>query len=265
MNHKTLGAMLLLIIIGNAGAQETAGTKYSYELAEHLLTLSQPSAPEVIDGQVLFTLPSAYRRAGVAFAHENWTTIHRFRKLELPIENVDPFTDNTNTPRQFYHDSGIMFTVYAPPPGVNILEYRLIADGLWIADPLNTESRLDTASGTRNSLVRLDPVPATQPANEAGDGRVRFRYQTEPGDTVYLAGSFNNWDPFMYEMSEETPGNYTLALGLPAGTYHYVFFQRGTFRHDLANPERVYLLDGRTASTIIVLPPAVEALGGGVP
>jgi hypothetical protein len=253
MNHKIPGTLLLLLlIIGNAEAQETALTEYSYELAEHLLTLTRPSAPEVFDGQVIFTLPSAYRRAGVAFAHENWTTIHQFRKLELPIENTAPFTDNANIPREFYHDSGIMFTVYTPPPGTGILEYRLIADGLWFADPLNTESRLDTASGTRNSLVSLDPAPAPRTADEPGDGRVRFRCRAEPGDTVYLAGSFNNWDPFMYEMSEETPGNYTLALGLPAGTYHYLFFQGGAFRHDLANPGRAYLLDGRTASVIVV-------------
>jgi hypothetical protein len=253
MNHKILRTLLLLlIIIGTAEAQETVGTEYSYELAEHLLTLVRPSAPEVFDGQVIFTLPSSYRRAGVAFAHENWAIIHRFRTLELPTEDVAPFTDNTKIPRQFYHDSGIMFTVYAPPPGVDTLEYRLIADGLWIADPLNTESRLDTASGTRNSLVYLDPVPATRTADSADDGRVRFRYRTDPGDAVYLAGNFNNWDPFMYEMAEETPGNYTLALGLPAGTYHYVFFQRGEFRHDRTNSERVYLLDGRTASVLVV-------------
>ncbi|MDR1230850.1 MAG: glycogen-binding domain-containing protein [Spirochaetaceae bacterium] len=253
MNHKILGTLLLLLtIIGNAEAQETVITEYSYELAEHLMTLARPSAPEVFDGQVIFTLPSSYRRAGVAFAHENWTTIHWFRKLELPIENTAPFADDAKIPRQFYHDSGIMFTVYAPPPDADILEYRFIADGLWIADPLNRVSRLDTASGVRNSLVYLDPVPSAQTMDEAGDGRVRFRYRTEPGDAVYLAGNFNNWDPFMYEMSEETPGNYTLALGLPAGTYHYVFFQRGEFRHDLANPERVYLLDGRTASVVVV-------------
>jgi hypothetical protein len=252
MSHKTLGTLiLLLIIIGKAGAQETTETAYSYELAEHLLTLTRPAAPEVFDGQVIFTLPSKYRRAGVAFAHENWTTIHRFRKLELPIEDTAPFADN-RTPRPFYHDSGIMFTVYTPPPGIELLEYRFIADGLWIADPLNRESRLDTASGVQNSLVSLDPVPVTRTGNEASDGRVHFRYRTEPGDTVYLAGSFNNWDPFMYEMDEETPGNYSLALGLPSGTHHYVFFRQGEFRHDLTNPERVYLVDGRTASVMVV-------------
>jgi hypothetical protein len=253
MSHKPLGTLiLLLIIVGNAQAQDTAGTGYSHELSERLLTLTKPSAPEVFDGQVIFTLSSVYRRAGVAFAHENWAKIHRFRKLELPLDDVAPFAEDSKIPRQFYHDSGIMFTVYSPPPDVAVLEYRLIADGLWIADPLNTESRLDTASGARNSLVYLDPVPVTRVTGKEDDGRVRFNYHSEPGDTVYLAGSFNNWDPFMYEMNEETPGNYTLALGLPAGTYHYVFFQRGEFHHDLSNPEKVYLLNGRIASVLAV-------------
>jgi hypothetical protein len=219
------------------------------------LTLTRPAAPVIIDGQVVFTLPSTYRRAGVAFAHENWTKIHWFRKLRLPIDDVAPFVEKSNVPRQFYHDSGIMFTVYTPPSDVAVLEYRLIADGLWIADPLNSESRLDTSSGARNSLVYLDPVSA-QKAAEAktaeNDGRILFRYNAEPGSAVYLAGSFNNWDPFMYEMREETPGAYTLALGLPPGTYQYVFFDRGAFHPDLSNPERVYLLDGSAASVLKV-------------
>jgi hypothetical protein len=251
MTHKLFRTLiLLLIIIDNGEAQSIAGTEYTYELSEHLLTLTQPSAPEVFDGQVIFTLPSAYRRAGVAFAHENWTKIHWFRKLELPIDDVPPLVEGSNIPRQFYHDSGIMFTVYTPPPGIERLEYRLIADGLWIADPLNRDIRFDTSSGVQNSLVYLDPVPS--PNKEYDDGRVRFHFRTVPGTSVYLTGSFNNWDPFMYEMSEDAPGVYTLALGLPAGTYHYVFFQRGEFSHDLTNPEQIYLLDGRTASVLVV-------------
>jgi hypothetical protein len=248
MSHKTLRIFVLLLIsIGNAGAQQRAESDYSYELAEHLLTLTQPSAPEVFDGQIIFTLPSTYRRAGVAFAHENWATIRWFRKLQLPIEDAPA---PTNRPAQFYHDSGIMFTVYTPPPDLEVLEYRLIIDGLWSADPLNAESRLDTASGVRNSRISLTPAPLPRGAAPEPDGRVLFHYQSTPGDTVYLTGSFNNWDPFMYRMNEETPGLYTLALNLPAGTYHYVFFQRGEYHPDLTNPEQVYLLDGRPASLL---------------
>lgn len=260
MRHKPFGTLiLLLIIIGKGEAQNIARVEYNDELSEYLLTLTQPIAPVVIDGQVIFTLPSTYRRAGVAFAHENWAKIHWFRRLELPVDDVAPFVEKSKKPRQFYHDSGIMFTVYAPPPDTAVLEYRLIADGLWIADPSNNESRLNTSSGVKNSLVYLDPVPDSYPAKEAepakpaeNDGRVRFRYNAEPGSTVYLTGNFNNWDPFMYEMREESPGAYSLALGLPPGTYHYVFFDRGTFHSDLSNPERIYLLDGRTASVLNV-------------
>jgi hypothetical protein len=258
MRHKPFGTLiLLLIIIGKGEAQNIARAEYNDEMSEYLLTLTRPIAPVVIDGQVIFTLPSTYRRAGVAFAHENWAKIHRFRKLELPIDDVAPFVEKSKTPRQFYHDSGIMFTVYDPPPGTAVLEYRLIADGLWITDPLNDESRFDISSGVKNSLVYLDPD--SSPAQEAetakttgNDERIRFHYNADSGSTVYLAGSFNNWDPFMYEMREESPGTYTLALGLPPGTYQYVFFDRGAFYPDLSNPERTYLLDGRIASVLNV-------------
>jgi hypothetical protein len=261
MRHTPLGILaLLLLIIGNVSAQNTSNEGYSYELSEYLLTLTRPSAPAVFDGQVIFTAPSSYRRAGVAFAHENWTKIHWFRKLELPIDNVDPFVEKSKTPRQFYHDSGIMFTVYPPPPDMALLEYRLIVDGLWIADPLNNTSRLDAASGIQNSLVHLNPEPAKQMVEAKEDGLIHFRWQTEPGEAVFLTGSFNNWDPFMYLMDEDTPGCYRLSLALPAGTYQYAFFYQGKYYNDLSNPERVYLFDGRIVSVLSVSPPKPESM-----
>jgi hypothetical protein len=252
MGHKLVGIFTLLVfIIGSLHAQ-TTGIEYSYELDEHLLTLSKPSAPEVFRGHVIFTTPSTYRRAGIAFAHENWAKIHWFRKLELPIDDVESFVEDRKTPQQFYHDSGIMFTVYTPPPDTAFLEYRLIVDGLWIADPLNSANRFDADSGIKTSLVYVDPQPPAVVNQEPESGPVTFRYVGEPSDTVFLTGSFNNWDPFMYKMEEYMPGRYSLSLNLPAGTYYYAFYLRGERNHDAANPEKIYLLDGRTASVLAV-------------
>ena len=243
-----------LFIIGSIWPEQTDeySDEYSYELAEHLLTLTKPVAPYVFDGKVIFSLPSSYRRAGVAFAHEDFAVIYWFRKLDLPIENTEPFIEKSKVPRPFYHDSGVMFTVYTPPEDAALLEYRFIADGLWIADPLNPGSRLDPATGVKNSLIFLDPKPKQRFVDRAVPGLVHFSYQAEAGETVFLAGNFNNWDPFMYRLTEETPGRYGLSLHLPAGAYHYVFFYRGRRLTDPSNAERIFLADGSAASVVVV-------------
>jgi hypothetical protein len=240
-------------------ADVNALSAYSDELTEFLLTLKRPVPPLLVDGSVVFTLPSTYRRTGVAFAHEDFAEIHWFKKLELPIENPDTFVEKSKVPRAFYHDSGISFTVYEPPAETALLEYRLIADGLWISDPNNVNYRLDGASGVKNSLFFLDPKPQTRLFDKESPGLIHFSYDAPPGETVTLAGSFNNWDPFMYQLSESgdggsNHGRYSMTLNLPAGTYHYVFFHRGERRPDPASPasDTIYLRDGGLASVLVV-------------
>jgi hypothetical protein len=68
--------------------------------------------------------------------------------------------------------------------------------------------------------------------------RIRF---SELADTsIYLAGSFNNFDPFMYRLrqSEEDASELTLTLTLPPGTHYYYFVLRGRRILDPLNPNR---------------------------
>jgi 1,4-alpha-glucan branching enzyme len=82
-------------------------------------------------------------------------------------------------------------------------------------------------------------------------GAVTFRFDAFPRETIYVAGSFNNWDPFMYVMKEKEPGHYELILNLPPGTYQYIFFYRGERHLDQNNLMSVYR-DGRPVSQTIV-------------
>jgi len=54
--------------------------------------------------------------------------------------------------------------------------------------------------------------------------RVTFQVTANPKSTVYLAGSFNTWDPTRHQM-KDTRGNgkYTITLMLPKGEYEYKF------------------------------------------
>jgi len=127
----------------------------------------------------------------------------------------------------------------------------MVIDGLWTTDPLNSQTEYDYNNGMMVSALSVDYYEVFQTAN-VNQGQVRFTYIGDPGNVIDLAGSFNDWDPFMYEMTETSPGKYELVLPLPAGTWYYSYFEGTTQLKDDTNSERVYTKDGRVASVVTV-------------
>ena len=85
----------------------------------------------------------------------------------------------------------------------------------------------------------------------AEDGRTaRFVFQARPGEIVSVCGDFDNWDPFIHEMPETSPGTYELALPLPRGTHRYAFVYRGEFLADPLNPTKAVDAEGRLVSVL---------------
>jgi hypothetical protein len=244
---KTIIAVTLLVfVIGFTGAVDIE----SYQFVDRLLSLDGPGAPEFYEDAVLFTAPSSYRRVGVAFAYEGFSRVYWFRKLLIPQDPVAaPISAGQKRPDP-YRDSGILFHVHQAPDNIRELEYRLIIDGLWTTDPANTLSRKDRISGLVYSVVPIPAAEKTPDPLKGPPGSLSFSFKGPPGETVTVAGSFNGWDPFMYELREGPPGLYTLALPLPPGTYQYVFFHRGERFLDPYNFNRVYSKEGKTASEI---------------
>jgi hypothetical protein len=153
---------------------------------------------------------------------------------------------------EIYQDSGILFHALTIPHDMRELEYRLIVDGLWTVDPLNPQHRLDRNTGILRSLVTL-PEPQEKPEPPDGSaGGLRFQYQGPPGEIVTVAGDFNSWDPFMYELIETSPGRYSIVIPLPRGTYHYVFYHRGQRNLDPYNPKVVYTNTGEPVSEVTI-------------
>jgi hypothetical protein len=245
---KVIFIMLLPLIIGTIGALDTT----SYQFINHLVNLKNSGVPEVMDDGILFTAPAAYQRVGIAFAHEGFSKVYWFQKLLIPDDapNPQPESDSKQMPPVVYKDSGILFYPYTVPEGLESVEYRLIINGLWTTDPLNPNQRIDE-SGLARSIAPMPKVSRPLAQQTAPSGAVTFRFDAFPRETIYVAGSFNNWDPFMYEMKEKEPGHYELTLRLPPGTYQYVFFYRGERHLDQSNPARVYR-DGRPVSQTIV-------------
>jgi hypothetical protein len=221
----------------------------SHKVIEYLLNLKEPAAPAFIEDMVVFTASSSLRRVGIAFVDEGFYKVHWFRKM---LVSQDPLDILVKPKANSYKDSGILFYVHKLPEGAAAIEYRLIINGLWTTDPDNPNMRRDSNSGITWSILALPPrEPEINPL-KGPPGSLSFFFKGPPGETVSVGGSFNGWDPFMYELKEGPPGTYTINIPLPPGRYQYVFFHRGQRYLDPNNASRVYSKDGRAASEIII-------------
>ncbi|MDR1804066.1 MAG: isoamylase [Treponema sp.] len=238
---------LLIFIIGNIGAVDIE----SYQFISHLREISRPGKPEIFEDGVLFTASSSLQRVGISFAHENYAKVHWFQRLMVPKDPLDLLV-NGRVDRRIdpYEDSGIMFHVEPIPAGLKNMDYRLIIDGLWTTDPTNP-NRVLGPSGVVESRFPLPERSVTALAS-AAPGTYTFSYYAPSGETITVGGSFNSWDPFMYELRETIRGFYTLTLPLSPGNFQYVFFYRGEQVPDPANTRRLYRRDGRIVSEATV-------------
>jgi hypothetical protein len=239
---------LLIAIIGNIEAIDTE----SYQFINHLLTIPVPRGPEIFDDGVIFTAPSSYRRVGISFAHEGFSHVYWFQKLLKAKDELTAREEKSRRIEDKYRDSGILFHVYTVPPEIRELEYRLVIDGLWTADPLNPQYRVDQKSGIVRSVIAMPEIQRVPTAFDGPPGTLTFNYRAPSGETITVAGSFNGWDPFMYELREIREGYYSLTLPLPPGTYHYVFFHRGLRVQDPYNHNQVYTIEGLAAAEAAV-------------
>ena len=200
---------------------------------------------------MLFTASSSLQRVGISFAHEDYAKVHWFQRLMVPKDPADLLVrGKVSNKIDPYEDSGIMFHIEPIPADIKNMDYRLIIDGLWTADPTNPV-RVLGPSGVIESRFPLPERPKTA-NNPATPGIYTFSYNASSGETITVGGSFNNWDPFMYELRETRRGFYTLSLSLPPGTFQYVFFYRGEPIPDPANISKLYTRDGRIVSEATV-------------
>ncbi|GMO38192.1 MAG: hypothetical protein Ta2F_14340 [Termitinemataceae bacterium] len=245
---RCMAPVLILCFAVNLNALDTK----SYDFIDLLLSIKKAGAPVVFDDAVVFTSVSNYRRVGVAFAHENFSVIYPFQKLMVPINETATFDEKSRIPPEMLRDSGILFFAYETPRDITKLEYRLVLDGLWTCDPLNPKRRLDTETGLQLSIAPVPKTAKTNPTIAKGSHSLDFTYKAESGETITVAGDFNGWDPFMYELHETQRGIYSLNLPLPAGTWKYIFYHNGNRVLDPNNNDKVYTYDGTVANVVRV-------------
>jgi hypothetical protein len=234
-------------------------------LHRRMSTLTEPQSPTVIADRVLFTFGGSARATpagepparyvAAAFAHEDFAQRHAYRIVRN--ETSDP--DNPNETIE----TRVFALAYRIPPDLERLEYRIVVDGLWRTDPTNPNTTRDE-NGVLLSVFELPERPAA----EAGvprvyqDGRVEFIFEpevgaglqtirdvmtevgTEEGLNVYVAGSFNNWNPFMHRLRETETGVYRVTIPVPPGRHHYYLVINGQRILDPENGTRTRHRDG---------------------
>ena len=66
--------------------------------------------------------------------------------------------------------------------------------------------------------------------NGQGPKKVKFHLRTEPGCTVSVAGTFNEWDSNAHALSDKrNDGNFSLSVMLHPGRYEYKFVINGNW------------------------------------
>jgi len=66
---------------------------------------------------------------------------------------------------------------------------------------------------------------------------IEFRFQADPGKDVFIAGSFNDWNPTKTKLKDKGDGLYTVKLQLRSGAHEYKFVVDDIWQVDPQNPE----------------------------
>ncbi|MGO8692243.1 MAG: hypothetical protein ACLQMF_01100 [Rectinemataceae bacterium] len=230
-------ALPVALVAEATGMLVTRGPDAANPLPLHLKLagMTAAEAPQVFEDRLVLSAFGPYRFVGAAFAHEGFAVIH-------------PFARN----RQ-----GVFVLAYPIPLKRSApLVYRLVIDGVWTFDSSNPRRANDPETGAALSIA---DVPYLSDLHLGlyrilgSDGRTaHFVFQGAPGELVTVSGDFNDWDPFIYEMSETRPGLYELSLPLTPGRHYYDFVYRGDYVPDPLNGVKAATDEGRVVSVITV-------------
>jgi hypothetical protein len=222
----------LVLLLAGAGAIEID----SLSLHLHLASLREAQAPEVMEGYLILTAKGPYRTVAAAFESENYVRLHPYERNRQGV---------------FILAMPVPLKCSAP------IAYRVIIDGAWIADPLNPNCA-EGRAGTTVSLVSVPYLTDERPGLYhvlAEDGRTaRFLFKGQPGMVVTVGGTFDNWDPFLYEMAETSPGVYELEVVLTPGIHYYAFYYDGEAHPDPLNQAKATNSSGLVVSVLVVKP-----------
>lgn len=63
--------------------------------------------------------------------------------------------------------------------------------------------------------------------------KISFQIKAEPGSAVFVAGTFNQWDPTQYPLRDNPDrGEFKTKLAVPPGRHEYKFVVNGAWHAD---------------------------------
>ena len=71
----------------------------------------------------------------------------------------------------------------------------------------------------------------------SGKKLVKFVFKGDPKQEVYVAGTFNDWNPVQLKLKENDGGVYHATLNLSHGKHEYKFIVNGDWHADANCPE----------------------------
>lgn len=122
------------------------------------------------------------------------------------------------------------------PPGEYL--YKFIADGEWMHDPKNPDVKINQYDTFNSVLQVARPVRF-------------FLAGFQDAQTVYLAGTFNNWKPYDIRMTK-TGAGWMVETSLLKGKHMYKFIVDDVWITDPQNRVQETTWDGYTNSVIMV-------------
>lgn len=208
----------------------------TFEYDNIAASMTGVESPKVHGDYIVFTYPATARQVGIAFDFENFKVVHPFKLYKTYSYEGDV------TGKWFFY-------IADRPKKTARINYRLVIDGLWTTDPVNKNVSYNSDEGYTLSYLDIDiKDPVITEKNESG--LTRFVCFAESGQKIRLGGTFTNWDSWIYEMQEVTPGRYEIALPLHPGTYYYAYYNGISSFIDNTNPLKGYSADGRIVSMI---------------
>ncbi len=190
-----------------------------------IMGLYEARAPFVVSDHIILSYEQPRhdhppRYVAAAFQHENFSEMHTYS----------------------INQHGVFVLAIPVPRNQDRLVYRLRVNSIWLADPVNPQNIHDDA-GRALSVINVPEPPESLYRVPVVDesGQLHLQLREEPGQEVFVSGTFNNWDPFMHRARETAPGIYEIELRVnPNQQHYYIFYINGRRYLDPSNPEIAY-------------------------
>ena len=82
--------------------------------------------------------------------------------------------------------------------------------------------------------------------------RVTFKFSDSGANSVYIAGSFNSWDPSIRPLKKDAKGIWKTTITLTEGVHQYRFIVDGQWIEDPASPHKELNEFGSFNSVVVI-------------